>query len=248
MKLLGKDISASKVMALVTEKLTARGLATSPADEWKESAVEPRVEPLSFNLHALEENADATKGLPLETHRDGLAGRVVVLAKRAFRRVGQLFINETLGRQSVFNGHVRDSYAQLSAEVLRLRARVAELEGRKPVTTQADAGLKDSVTSIARDVAHGVRGGRISGAPVRLATKKPAPKRSAKPVIASKDVKTPVTSKKPRAPAVKVLEPAVAMNEAAGPVARKHAAPATKLEATRVPAPRPPPRSTRRGK
>jgi cell division protein FtsB len=53
---------------------------------------------------------------------------VVVLAKRAFRAAGQLFINEALGRQRVFNGHVRDSYAQLSAEVLRLRSRIDDLE------------------------------------------------------------------------------------------------------------------------
>jgi hypothetical protein len=38
-----------------------------------------------------------------------------------------VLINETLSRQRVFNGHVRDSYAQLSAEVLRLRREVEEL-------------------------------------------------------------------------------------------------------------------------
>jgi hypothetical protein len=38
-----------------------------------------------------------------------------------------VFINEALARQRIFNGHVRDSYAQLSAEVLRLRAEVDAL-------------------------------------------------------------------------------------------------------------------------
>lgn len=128
MKLLGKDITPSKVMAFVGERLQARGLSVAEDETPEELGVEPRVDPLTFNLHALEANADATQGLPLETHREGLSGRAVVLAKRVFRIAGQLFINEALGRQRVFNGHVTDSYAQLSAEVMRLRQRVAELE------------------------------------------------------------------------------------------------------------------------
>lgn len=244
MKLLGKDITASKVMSLVQEKLAARGLMTASNDDWKKDAVEPRVDPLSFNLHALEENSDATKGLPLETHRDGLAGRVVTIAKSAFRRVGQIFINETLGRQTVFNGHVRDSYAQLSAEVQRLRARVAELEGRKQ-PAQPD------VQGIAKDVAQGAPGGAISGAPVREEPRKKKPQQNVKPVIPSKDLKailkTPAISKKPKAPASKVLEPAVAMNDAVGAVSKKQTAP-VKLAETQVPPPRPVPRNTRRGK
>lgn len=132
MKLLGKDLSAAKLMNVVSERLAARGLSDDGGDGWADEGVEPRVDPLSFNLQALEAHADATRGLPLETHRDGLAGRAVVTAKRVFRAVGQVFINEALGRQVVFNGHVRDSYAQLSAEVQRLRARVAELESAEP--------------------------------------------------------------------------------------------------------------------
>lgn len=128
MKLLGKDITPSKVMAFVGERLQARGLSVDDDENVDELGVEPRVDPLTFNLRALEENADATQGLPLETHREGLSGRAVVLAKRVFRIAGQIFINEALGRQRVFNGHVTDSYAQLSAEVMRLRQRVAELE------------------------------------------------------------------------------------------------------------------------
>lgn len=128
MKLLGKDISAAKLMNVVSERLAARGLSTRIGEQWLDEQVEARVDPLSFNLQALEENSDATRGLPLETHRDGLSGRAVLAAKRVFRTVGQIFINEALSRQVVFNGHVRDSYAQLSAEVLRLRARIEELE------------------------------------------------------------------------------------------------------------------------
>jgi hypothetical protein len=134
MKLLGKDISAAKLMSVVSERLAARGLSARIGEAWLGDEVEACVDPLSFNLQALEAHADATRGLPLETHRDGLGGRAVLTAKRVFRAVGQVFINEALGRQVVFNGHVRDSYAQLSAEVLRLRARVEELEAEAAAT------------------------------------------------------------------------------------------------------------------
>jgi hypothetical protein len=129
MKLIGRDVSVDAVLAYIDERLAASGGAmTASPSAPPESGVEPRVDPLSFNLEKLGEHADPTRGLPLESHRDGLSGRLVVLAKQAFRAAGQLFINETLGRQRLFNGHVRDAYAQLSAELLRLRAQVAALE------------------------------------------------------------------------------------------------------------------------
>lgn len=133
MKLMGKDITTAKVMAFVGDRLAARGLSAPAPGDLTPEGVAARVDPLSYNVQALEENADATRGLPLETHRDGLAGRAVVLAKQLFRKAGQVFINEALGRQGVFNGHVRDSYAQLSAEVIKLRQRVAELEQQQVV-------------------------------------------------------------------------------------------------------------------
>ena len=126
MKLMGRDIPARELLARIEERLRTRGLSTSEAADVPEEGVEPRVEPLTFNLHALEENADATRSLPLHTHRGG-AGQLVLVAKWAFRKTCQVFINETLGRQRVFNGHVRDSYAQLSAEVIRLRSEVEAL-------------------------------------------------------------------------------------------------------------------------
>lgn len=132
MKLLGRDITAEKLMAKVEAKLRARGLLEDQADPIQMHTVEPRVDPLSFNLQALEENADPTIGLPLHTHRDGI-GQSVLLVKWAFRKATQVFINEAFGRQRLFNGHVRDSYAQLSAEVMRLREELAELkEQRSP--------------------------------------------------------------------------------------------------------------------
>lgn len=152
MRLLGKDITPQKVMAYVGEQLRARGLTPADDAELAREDVEARVDPLSFNLDALSEHADSTRPLPLETHRDGLAGRAVVLAKTLFRRAGQVFINEALGRQRVFNGHVRDSYAQLSAEVMRLRSRVQELEGA--------LAAKDAPPEPKKPAAKGKRGAR----------------------------------------------------------------------------------------
>jgi hypothetical protein len=88
------------------------------------------VDPLTFNLGALEEHADSTRPLPLHTHRGG-AGQLVLLAKWTFRKTCQVFINEALARQRLFNGHVRDSYAQLSAEVIRLRKEVDQLKAKR---------------------------------------------------------------------------------------------------------------------
>lgn len=133
MKLLGRDIPARELIARIEERLRVRGLPTSEAAEVPEEGVEPRVDPLSFNLQALEEHTDPTRPMPLHTHRGGV-GQLVVVAKWAFRTTCQVLINETLARQRVFNGHVRDSYAQLSAEVLRLRREVEELKAAKAPT------------------------------------------------------------------------------------------------------------------
>ncbi|WP_244225021.1 hypothetical protein [Corallococcus sicarius] len=138
MKLLGRDIPTGALVARIEERLRARGLPTSEPAEVPEDGVEPRVDPLTFSLHALEENADTTRALPLHTHRAG-AGQVVLLAKWAFRKSCQVLINETLGRQRVFNGLVRDSYAQLSAEVLRLRREVDTLRAQAARAEQAEA-------------------------------------------------------------------------------------------------------------
>lgn len=130
MKLLGKDIAGQKLLQAIEGRLLARGLSSPEAHPIRFDGVEPRVDPLAFNLSALEEHADSTRPLPLETHRSG-AGRVVLYAKWAFRKSCQLFINEALARQRLFNGHVRDSYAQLAAEVVRLKGEVEALRKRR---------------------------------------------------------------------------------------------------------------------
>ncbi|WP_236069337.1 hypothetical protein [Citreicoccus inhibens] len=129
MKLLGRDIPARELIARIEERLRTRGLPTSESVAVPVEGVEPPVDPLSFNLHSLEENADATRPLPLHTHRGGV-GQLVLVAKWAFRTSCQVFINEAFGRQRVFNGVVRDSYAQLSAEVIRLRREVEALRAQ----------------------------------------------------------------------------------------------------------------------
>jgi len=127
MRLLGNAFRESELLQRLEERLRARGLWHEREKQVSPAVVEPRVDPLSFNLAALEEHADPTRPLPLQTHRGGL-GRAVLLAKWAFRTTCQVFINETLSRQRLFNGHVRDSYAQLSAEVLRLRTQLDKLQ------------------------------------------------------------------------------------------------------------------------
>ncbi|SET16698.1 hypothetical protein [Stigmatella erecta] len=136
MKLLGRDIPARELIHRIEERLRLRGLPTSDPADVPEEGVAPRVDPLSFNLQALEQHADPTAPLPLHTHRGG-AGQLVLVAKWAFRKSCQVLINETLGRQRVFNGHVRDSYAQLSAEVLRLRREVEALKAAQPPAAPA---------------------------------------------------------------------------------------------------------------
>ena len=128
MKLLGRDIDGPALLRAARERIQARGIREDAAPLDQEP--EPVLEPLSFLVRALEENADSTVGLPMFTHRTGLA-RGILLAKSIFRRTCQPFINEALGRQRLFNGHVRDISAQLAAEVIRLRARVEALEAER---------------------------------------------------------------------------------------------------------------------
>ncbi|HZA13953.1 MAG TPA: hypothetical protein VE618_05640 [Myxococcaceae bacterium] len=127
MNLLGRDVPIRELLERIEERLQLRGLREEPVEPIRVDGPEPRVDPLTFNLGALEEHADSTRSLPLHTHRGGM-GQLVLVAKWAFRTTCQVFINEALARQRVFNGHVRDSYAQLSAEVIRLRKEVELLK------------------------------------------------------------------------------------------------------------------------
>jgi hypothetical protein len=134
MNLLGRDIPVRALLERIEERLQLRGVREQPPEPIRINGPEPRVDPLTFNLGALEEHADPTRPMPLHTDGGG-AGRLVLVAKWAFRKTCQVFINEALARQRAFNGHVRDSYAQLSADVLRLRKEVEALK-------RSSAGVK----------------------------------------------------------------------------------------------------------
>lgn len=129
MRLLGRDIRGNELLELLEDRLRARGLLPSPEEPPLpgEAGAETPLDPLSFNLGALEEHADPTRPLPLAPPH-GLVGQVGTLARWALRKALQPLVTETLSRQRVFNGHVRDSYAQLSAEVLRLRREIETLK------------------------------------------------------------------------------------------------------------------------
>jgi hypothetical protein len=129
MRLLGREVTADKVLERIEDRLRERGLLPPDAGDGAAvtPGVEPRVDPLSYNLRSLEEHADPTVALPRPAP-EGPAAQLAEVARWAVRKVGQRLLDEALSRQRLFNGHVRDSYAQLSAEVLQLRAEVARLK------------------------------------------------------------------------------------------------------------------------
>jgi hypothetical protein len=129
MKLIGRDIDGRALLQKARARLRARGIDDRDIT-MEEVGPEPVVEPLSFLVQSLEENEDPTMGLPIRTHRTGL-GQAVPLVKWVFRHTCQVLINEALGRQHVFNAQVRDMTAQLAAEVIQLRERLAALESAR---------------------------------------------------------------------------------------------------------------------
>ncbi len=118
MKLLGRSIDGKRLVEEVRARLRARGIREDVQDGPLED--EAPVEPLGFLVQALEENEDPAQPPPLAPS----AARLRRLLRFAARGV----LEELFGRQRAFNVHVRDFAAQLSTEVLALRARVSELE------------------------------------------------------------------------------------------------------------------------
>ena len=120
MKLLGRDIDARALLQAARERLEDRGVrdeALAVEDE-----PEPVLEPLSFLVRALEEDEDSSRPLPADER--GAAS----VTRRLFRLLCQSLIDEVLERQRRFNARVREADAQLSAEVMQLRARLEALE------------------------------------------------------------------------------------------------------------------------
>jgi|SRR5215472_666775 len=65
---------------------------------------EPVIPPsaLAF-LKQLQDFYDPRVGLPITSHRKPPVGRILVVAKKSFRLLFQVFINETLRKQFLFN-------------------------------------------------------------------------------------------------------------------------------------------------
>lgn len=122
MKLLGRDVDMRALLDRVQGQLRARGLLERGDPVERAAEQDPlAVEPLSFNLAALERTAEPVG----DTSGRGLL-------ERAVRTLARPLLARAFETQRLFNGHVRDSYAQLSAEVIRLRAEVAELRSGRP--------------------------------------------------------------------------------------------------------------------
>lgn len=121
MKLLGRDIDARALLQAARERLEARGVRDEALAV--EAEPEPVLEPLSFLVRALEEDEDSSR--PLPTDERSAPGSV---PRRLFRLLCQSLIDEVLERQRRFNARVREADAQLSAEVMQLRARLEALE------------------------------------------------------------------------------------------------------------------------
>jgi hypothetical protein len=121
MKLLGRDIDAGALLRAARERLEARGIRDEALSV--EAEPEPVLEPLSYLVHALEEDEDPTVPIPAAER-----ATPVSLVRRVFRLACQSLIDEVLERQRRFNARVREADAQLSAEVIQLRARLEALE------------------------------------------------------------------------------------------------------------------------
>ena len=123
MKLLGRDIDARGLLRAARGRLEARGIREEALA--LDAEPEPVLEPLSVLVRALEEDEDPTLPVPA-TER----GAPASLVRRLFRVACQSLIDEVLERQRRFNARVREADAQLSAEVIQLRARVEALEAK----------------------------------------------------------------------------------------------------------------------
>ena len=121
MKLLGRDIDAGALLRAARERLEARGIRDEASSV--ETEPEPVLEPLSFLVRALEEDEDPTVPVPAAER-----GAPTSLVRRVFRLACQSLIDEALERQRRFNARVREADAQLSAELIQLRARLEALE------------------------------------------------------------------------------------------------------------------------
>jgi hypothetical protein len=118
MKLLGRSIDGKRLVEEIRARLAARGIREDAPDPPLDD--EAPVEPYAYLVQLLEENVDPAQSVRTPSSANSLRGLVRFAARG--------LLEELFGRQRAFNVHVRDLAAQLSSEVITLRARVAELE------------------------------------------------------------------------------------------------------------------------
>ncbi|QDE91373.1 hypothetical protein BHS06_21645 [Myxococcus xanthus] len=153
---------------LITRAPTAEAVARetqqlpTPSDEAQEAlrqtldaaARPPTPAPWPALLQEARGKMDSRYAEPATSHRGGLTGTALVLAKRAFRRTFQPFINEVLRKQVEFNESILDALATLhdvqreqaraqAAWRKELERRLAKLEATgtrtDPITTEQQA-------------------------------------------------------------------------------------------------------------
>jgi hypothetical protein len=101
----------------------------------KEPVIPPSA--LAF-LRRLEDFQDPRVGLPITSHRKPPFGTILVLAKKGFRSLFQLFINETMRKQFFFN----DALVKLVHVIYR---DINSLEG---ATLAARAGILERLRNL----------------------------------------------------------------------------------------------------
>lgn len=95
---------------------------------------------------------DSRHAGPVTSHRGGVSGLALVLAKRAFRLVFQPFINESLRKQVEFNESILDALATIH-DVQREHART-QATWRQDVERRL-ARMEDAARGLATGEAHG---------------------------------------------------------------------------------------------
>ncbi len=130
MQLWGKDISGKALLGRIEERLQLRGLSSWRGAGDDALGFDEPVHPLTFHLSALETHADPTQPLPLSPPA-GWLGRARAQGRRLLVHVGRGLVDEVFSRQRLFNGHVRDAYAQLSSEVLQLKEELERLKAER---------------------------------------------------------------------------------------------------------------------
>ncbi|MBZ4401333.1 hypothetical protein [Myxococcus sp. AS-1-15] len=168
---------SAETVARETQKLP------EPSDEARESlrqvleaSARPAVTtPWPALLTEARGKMDSRYAGPVTSHRGGVTGPALVLAKRAFRLVFQPFINEALRKQVEFNESILDALATIH-DVQREHAR-----------TQA-TWRQDVERRLARieEAARGERGTTPAG--------DAAPPRSSEPRASVSDIDTPTPS------------------------------------------------------